>query len=184
MLSLGRIVLVIPITVLIYRDPAENFGWIFGLILLALATDWLDGRIARWTGTVSEWGKVLDPMADKLAAASVTLALVARGDLPVWFVVLVVARDALIAIGGVAQTRRIGYVMPSLWSGKVAVNLLALTVLAALLGADPEIMQVLLWSTSAVLVYSYGRYLQRFFRIMRLVPPETLPGENAPAEKP
>ncbi len=150
-------------------------GPMFGLLLFAIATDFFDGRLARWSGTVSEWGKVLDPTADKLAAAAVTLALVLRPEahgppLPVWFVAAVIVRDTLIAVGGLVQTKRLGFVMMALWSGKVAVTFLAFTVLGALLQADPAVMTALVWATTAALVYSLGRYLQRFLRVMRLGP--------------
>ncbi len=172
-LTMTRMVLVGPIALLVYRGGP--FGWLMGLLLFAIATDWFDGQIARWSGTVSEWGKVLDPTADKLAAAAVTLALVLRPPelgppLPVWFVACVILRDAIIALGGLIQTRRLGYVMMSLWSGKVAVTALSITVLAALLRADPPVLMICVWTTTALLVYSLGRYLQRFVQVMRLGP--------------
>ena len=170
-LSLVRVVLVVPIAMMIYRGGP--FGSMMALIAVAILTDWLDGQVARWTGTGSEWGKILDPSADKLAAAAITLALVLRPasagpSLPVWFVVCVILRDAVIAIGGIIQTRRLGYVMMSLWSGKIAVTVLSLTVLAALLRADPEIMTVCIWATTALLAFSLARYLQRFAYVMKL----------------
>jgi len=110
--------------------------WLLGLVAIAVITDWLDGKIARWTGTVSEWGKVLDPLADKLGSALVGFVLALKGILPWWFVVLVVVRDVLIMIGGVLLMRRLGRVVPSIWMGKVAVTFLALTILAGLLKAD------------------------------------------------
>ena len=172
-LTMTRMVLIPPIGWLVYRGGP--FGWMIGLLLAAVATDWLDGQIARRTGSVSEWGKILDPTADKLAAAAVTLALVLRPPefgptLPVWFVVWVIVRDAVIAGGGLIQTRKLGYVMMSLWSGKVAVTALAVTVLAALLRADPPVLDVCVWTTTALLAYSLVRYLQRFIYVMRLGP--------------
>lgn len=181
-LTMTRMVLVWPIALLVYRGGP--FGWLMGLILFAIATDWFDGQIARWSGTVSEWGKVLDPTADKLAAAAVTLALVLRPPelgppLPVWFVVCVIVRDAVIALGGLIQTRRLGYVMMSLWSGKVAVTALAITVLAALLRADPPVLMACVWTTTALLAYSLTRYLRRFVLVMRLGPAVPLDEHDA-----
>ena len=75
-LSFSRILLVAPITWLIYKDGP--IGPMFGLIGLAIATDFFDGRVARWSHTVSEWGKVLDATADKITAACVTIALLIR----------------------------------------------------------------------------------------------------------
>ncbi len=170
-LSMARGVLVVPIAWLVYRGGPV--GPMFALIGLAIATDWFDGRVARMTGTVSEWGKVLDAVADKLAAAAVTVALLARPEppnLPLWFVALAVARDVVLAGGGLLQTRRLGHFTSSLWSGKVAVGALALTVVVALLGppvATPRMMEALVGATAAVMAVSVVKYTWRFARIMR-----------------
>ncbi|MDX1418939.1 MAG: CDP-alcohol phosphatidyltransferase family protein [Rubricoccaceae bacterium] len=167
-LSLARVVLVAPITVLVYRGGPV--GPMFGLIGLAIATDFFDGKLARWSDTVSEWGKVLDASADKLAAAAVTIALLVRPvepNLPLWFVALAVARDALLSAGGLMQTRRLGRFTTSLWSGKLAVTLLSLTVVAALLGAPGRLMQACVGATTAVMLVSVADYAVRFTRIMR-----------------
>jgi phosphatidylglycerophosphate synthase len=170
-LSMSRAVLVVPIAVLVYRGGPV--GPMFALIGLAIATDWFDGRVARMTGTVSEWGKVLDAVADKLAAAAVTVALLTRPEppnLPLWFVALAVTRDVLLAVGGLVQTRRLGRFTSSLWSGKVAVFALALTVVVALLGpplATPRVMDALVGATAAIMAYSVVKYGVRFVAIAR-----------------
>ncbi|MDX1548385.1 MAG: CDP-alcohol phosphatidyltransferase family protein [Rhodothermales bacterium] len=168
MLSLSRAALVPPITVLVYQGGPRT--WLFGLIGLAVLTDWFDGHLARWSHTVSEWGKVLDPLADKLAAAAVTAALVVRPiepTLPLWFVGLIVARDASIVLGGVVIARRTGEVLMSIWWGKVAVSALSVTVLATLLEADAPVLQACVWITTALMVYTYALYLLRFVRVWR-----------------
>ena len=156
-------------------------GPMFALIGIAIATDWFDGRVARLTDTVSEWGKVLDAVADKLAAAAVTVALLTRPEppnLPLWFVALAVGRDALLAVGGLVQTRRLGHFTSSLWSGKVAVGALALTVVVALLGeplASPRLMEALVGLTAAVMAYSVVKYAVRFAAIVRHGPAALAP---------
>lgn len=169
-LSLSRGVLVLPIAWLVYRGGP--IGPMFALIGLAIATDWFDGRVARWSDTVSEWGKVLDATADKLAAAAVTLALLLRPpeagpSLPLWFVALAITRDVLLALGGLVQTRRLGRFTSSLWSGKVAVTALAVTVVAALFKASPPVMEALIGLTAGVMAYSIVKYSIRFAAIMR-----------------
>lgn len=86
------------------RDPVPACAFIF----LAVISDFLDGLTARRTGSISDWGKILDPLADKvgIAALVVTLALVRA--LPVWFLAVVVLRDLLIAVGGLLLTKRLG----------------------------------------------------------------------------
>ncbi len=163
MLSLLRLVLVFPIAYLVYTKSSPYLT--LALAFVAILTDWLDGKIARWTGTVSEWGKVLDPLADKVAAGVIGLALVMNGALPVWFFVLVVARDVLIMIGGFLLLRRLKRVVPSIWIGKVAVFFLALTMLAAMMQADPDVMQVLIRTTAFLLVFSFLVYIRRFVQL-------------------
>lgn len=164
-LSLARAVLVLPIAYLIITDG--SLAWIFGLIFVAVLTDWIDGSVARWSHTVSVWGKVLDPCADKFAAAVVVFALVIRGSLPLWFLIFIVARDVLIILGGIRVGKRIGHVVMSMWAGKIAITALAITVLAAVLQADPSVLQFCIWSTTILLIYAYFQYLINFIRLMR-----------------
>lgn len=56
------------------------------IMVVALLTDWFDGQAARWTNDVSEMGKILDPLADKLCLASVAIYFFWIGQLPLWFV--------------------------------------------------------------------------------------------------
>lgn len=168
-LSLSRVVLAAPATYLILNGAHLFEGtagiWLFVLIALMILTDWFDGRLARWSHTVSNWGKALDPLADKVAATAVMVALVVRGSLPVWFLAFVLIRDVVIVIGAVLIRRRTGLVVMSLWWGKVAVNALAVTILAALLAADPPVLQFCIWVTVALMLYAFVLYL---FRTLRL----------------
>lgn len=181
MLSLLRAVLVAPITWLVWHGGPV--GPLAALIAFAVATDFLDGRVARWSRTVSEWGKALDAMADKLAAACVCLALLFRPEtsgprLALWFVALVVVRDAMLAVGGLLQTRKLGRFTTSLWSGKVAVTLLAGTVCAVLLNSAPRVIEAAVWATAAVMVVSMVEYVHRFRIIWRLGPALTLDSDG------
>ncbi len=85
------------------------FLWVFcaegsrlaGTIIYAIAasSDFLDGMIARATNTVSWFGKVLDPIVDRMLLFSGVLGLLIRRELPVWVALLVVGRDIYLAIG-------------------------------------------------------------------------------------
>jgi cardiolipin synthase len=117
-ISLARVAL-IPVFVLLIVDHDTTTA---GLVLFGavVATDWVDGWIARRTGQVSRVGQVLDPVADRLAIAAGLLALVARGAFPVWAAALILARDlAVLLVGAVALARR-GVRLEVRWIGKVA----------------------------------------------------------------
>lgn len=171
-LSLFRLVLIVPIAILLWQDgPVE---WLLGLVALVIISDWFDGRIARWTKTVSEWGKVIDPVADKFAAVMTVAALTFRPadpHLPLWFFGLVVGRDVAILLGGVVVARRSGQVVMSAWAGKAAALWLALTVLSLILKADPPVVNVCLWMTTGLLFLSLVVYMIRYAGVMRRTPP-------------
>ncbi|WP_103020576.1 CDP-alcohol phosphatidyltransferase family protein [Salinibacter altiplanensis] len=167
-LSLSRLGLVVPITVLLWRDGP--LGWLLGLVLLVILTDWFDGRIARWTRTVSEWGKVIDPVADKFAAVMTVTALTfrpAEPHLPLWFFGLVVGRDVAILLGGMAIARRSGQIVMSAWAGKAASLWLALTILSVILKADPPVLRVCLWMATGLFVFSFLLYVVRYLQATR-----------------
>lgn len=97
-ISSARIAL-IPVFVVLIVDRDTTFS---GLIMfgVVVASDWIDGAIARATGQVSELGKVLDPVADRLSIAAGLIALVVRGAFPLWAALLILVRDALVLVAG------------------------------------------------------------------------------------
>jgi CDP-diacylglycerol--glycerol-3-phosphate 3-phosphatidyltransferase len=184
-LSLTRLILVVPITVLIWRDGPV--GWLFGMVVVAILTDWFDGRVARWTHTVSDWGKVIDPISDKFAAIMTVSALTFRAaepTLPLWFFGLVVGRDVLILSGSALIARRSGRIAMSAWAGKAATTWLALTVLAAILRADPPVMNVCLWMATGLLVFSFVIYVIRYLNMIRRPPPPSQRDSEASSNTP
>ena len=117
-LSFARILLIPLFVLLILHRGTEAVGLI--VLLVVVGTDWVDGYIARHTGQVSNLGKVLDPVADRLAIASGLVAVVVRHAFPLWAALLVIVRDALvIAAGGlvlvIARVR-----IDVRWIGKLA----------------------------------------------------------------
>lgn len=126
-------------------------------VLVALfATDGLDGLLARRLDRVTELGKLLDPLADKLAVGAVLLSLVLRGEFPAWAFALVLLRDVLIAVGGAVMTRRTGVVPAALPVGKFA--LVALAAVTAVYVADLRVFEpaALLLCVAAVIVSGVG----------------------------
>ena len=71
----------------------------FFLFVLAASTDWLDGQIARRTGTVTAIGKAIDPLVDRLLIASAVIGLYIEGRLPLWIMLLLLLRDVYLLYG-------------------------------------------------------------------------------------
>ncbi len=86
-----------PILVLLLHE--HNYDLALYLFIAAGVTDGLDGYIAKQFNYVSNLGKVLDPMADKLLIGSTYVMLAILGDIPFWLVVLVMFRDLVIVVG-------------------------------------------------------------------------------------
>ncbi|MCL1918055.1 MAG: CDP-diacylglycerol--glycerol-3-phosphate 3-phosphatidyltransferase [Peptococcaceae bacterium] len=101
-----------------------------GLFVLAAATDWLDGYVARTRGLVTDLGKFLDPLADKLLVSAALIMLVQLGEISGWMVWVILAREfAVTGLRAVAAAA--GRVVAASWWGKVktAVQMVVITLL-------------------------------------------------------
>lgn len=97
LITVGRFVLV---PIIIYLMLTDQWQFAFWLFLIAGISDGVDGFIARQFGQQSTIGAYIDPIADKLLLVGVFVVLANSGDIALWLVVLIVARDVLI-VGGV-----------------------------------------------------------------------------------
>lgn len=97
-LTIVRILLVPVFVILMAIDGAwENMRYIsLGVFVLAAVTDWLDGIIARKKGLVTKFGKLMDPLADKILVAAGFIMLTGMDIIPAWVTVIVVGRDFLL----------------------------------------------------------------------------------------
>ncbi|HEX2025767.1 MAG TPA: CDP-alcohol phosphatidyltransferase family protein [Actinomycetota bacterium] len=104
-LSAIRILLIPAFVILLVRPGTRLAGFL--LLGLVVSTDWVDGALARRTGQVTELGKLLDPLADRLAMAAAIIALVAVGLLPLWAAAVILVRDLVVLAAAVwlAATR-------------------------------------------------------------------------------
>jgi cardiolipin synthase len=146
-LSLLRL---LGVPVFLWLLAAGLDGWALVLVMVSGATDWLDGMLARRWHQVTRLGELLDPVADRLYILATLYGLTARGILPLWLVVVVLARDVLLA-AGLPVVRRAGYTaLPVHYLGKAATfNLLyafPLLLLAEGDGALASAAQVVGWA--------------------------------------
>ena len=117
-LTVARI-LSVPIVVALYElDFPNNAYWATVVFALAMATDWLDGRLARRWDRTSALGSLLDPIADKVLVLSVLIVLVDDGVFPAWMVAAIVAREFLVSGLRLAALER-GVVMHARDLGKL-----------------------------------------------------------------
>jgi CDP-diacylglycerol--glycerol-3-phosphate 3-phosphatidyltransferase len=117
-LTVGR-ALSVPLVVLLFEwDFPNNEYWATALFMAAMATDWLDGRIARARGIVSPLGSLLDPIADKVLVISVLIVLIEKDVWPGWIVAAIAAREFLVSGLRLAALER-GVVMSARDLGKL-----------------------------------------------------------------
>jgi cardiolipin synthase (CMP-forming) len=84
----------VPVFVWLFvTDKEEAAVMVYGV---GAATDWVDGYVARRTGSVTELGKLLDPLADRAFIVALALALLLRGALPAWLGAVIIVRDVAV----------------------------------------------------------------------------------------
>ncbi|HBQ60446.1 MAG TPA: CDP-alcohol phosphatidyltransferase family protein, partial [Balneolaceae bacterium] len=94
-----RIFIAIPVVYLHYVNDFQITNTMAVLIFYGVISDYLDGYIARKTNTISEMGKMMDPVADKLCALILFIYTVWIGWIPLWFLLFAMARDISITAG-------------------------------------------------------------------------------------
>jgi cardiolipin synthase len=141
------------------------------VFLVACLTDALDGLIARLTGTQTELGAFLDPVADKLLIVSSFITLAFLGPIPVWLVIIVVSRDIILTLGSLVIyfTGHSLVIKPSM-QGKLTtfLQLLVVTLTLVLMayGLTTQYLWAAYWATAAVTIVSGIQYVMRGMKIM------------------
>ncbi|MDO8549916.1 MAG: CDP-alcohol phosphatidyltransferase family protein [Ignavibacteria bacterium] len=169
LLSLVRLLSAVPLWFLF--DDLDNLNTrftILGFAFLGIATDYLDGYLARKYDQVSEVGKILDPIADKVLIGVVVIKLFILDEIPQYFFYMVIGRDLLIFIGGIILSARIGKVLPSNMIGKITVTVLSLLLILVIIQIDKSslIFQSVYFSTLILIIVSFITYLIRAFEFI------------------
>lgn len=172
-------ILIIPIFVLLFSSPTPERSVAAGLVFLVTAlTDLLDGYLARRRGQITNLGKLLDPVADKLLVASALILLVQFQRVEVWLAIVMIARE-LIVTGARAVAAKEGFVLPADSYGKIKVVCQVSGILCLIL---EEVIRIpffdlhtlgtlILYLALVVALISGGRYL---FEILKKISPQFL----------
>jgi len=164
-ITLFRVFLIPVFLVFLMVPDIPNGNWIaMGIFIVASLSDMLDGKIARKYKLVTDFGKFMDPLADKLLVCSALIALIELGKIPAWVVIVIIARE--FAISGfrlVAADQ--GVVIAAGWWGKIktTVQMVMVIVLIADIGGKPmHILElVLIYAALALTIISMLDYFIR-----------------------
>lgn len=167
LLSLVRLAM-IPLIVWLYCG-AKNYYAAIGVILLSGATDVIDGWIARHFNMVSDFGKILDPVADKLTQATLLLCLLSKYKL-MWALVVLfaVCEIGKLSLGAVVMKKH-DEVNSAKWYGKVnTVMIYAIMMILILFpNMNSAIADALITLCGAVMLISHLLYARFYYRILR-----------------
>jgi CDP-diacylglycerol--glycerol-3-phosphate 3-phosphatidyltransferase len=165
-LSLSRIVFAFFIIAAHELHGPNLLFWI--LVFTAIITDYLDGWVARVLNQVSELGKALDPVSDKLMALILFIYAVWLGRIPEWFLGIAIIRDLLISAFSLYIRSKRGKVAMSVTSGKVFVNVLAVYwVVVMAFPGEKKLGYILLIASCTLLLQSSYDYIIRLKDILK-----------------
>ncbi len=185
-LTIFRVILILPFVLLLLGGHHE-WGWfraIFGGILeyvdyIALAifiiaslTDLVDGKIARKYNMVTNFGKFMDPLADKLLVSAAMIALVDMGRIPAWIVIIIISREFIISGFRLIASDNHVVIAASYWGKfKTTFQMVMVCLMIANLGAKYEWMRILtdcvMWIALALTVISLIDYLVKNKDVMK-----------------
>lgn len=165
LLSFLRLLLVIPL-VLVILPPMPDRTLALVICAVAYLTDIADGYLARRLHQESTFGKMLDPIADKVVIGGFVLALFLKDLVPLWYLLLVVGRDLLILVGALWIRTRARLVVQSNLLGKATVISIGLALLASLFRLSINsgfYLGLMLISVALIVVslVSYGERLKK-----------------------
>ena len=165
-LSFARILIAWPIVYnLSLKTPTGNWQ-AFYWMLIGAATDFFDGYLARLLNQKSDIGRIIDPIADKIALAAIAFALAAYSDLPLWFLGVVIGRDLVILILGVQMAATQERIPESNWYGKVAVTGIGVVVIFYALDVSGW-KTAALYITVSLLALSMVSYLKVYTQFLK-----------------
>ncbi len=169
-LTVLRVIMVPFFVFFMLTDFAGDASKWIALVLFCLAslTDMLDGKIARARNLVTNFGKFMDPLADKLLVCSAMICLIPAGKLPAWVVIVIIAREFIIS-GFRLVAADSGIVIAASYWGKfktVSQMFMVIVLIADLGGVFDTVGTVLIWIALILTVVSLIDYIAKNVEVL------------------
>ncbi len=168
-LTLLRIVLV---PVFMYFLLAGNMTLAAAVFIVASITDFLDGYLARKLNLITNLGKFMDPLADKILVMAAFICLVEIGTVSSWAVVIILGREFIVSIFRAVAAAE-GIVIAASWWGKLKTNSQMLAIILLLFNDTPfevmngQLAQIILWIAVALTVVSGVDYIIKNKQVLK-----------------
>ncbi len=160
-LTLLRVLMVPLFMIFMLYDGIPYAKWISVLLfVLAFFTDWLDGYLARKNNQVTNFGKIMDPLADKLLVTAALVCLNVTGVVSPWVTIIILAREFIVSGVRISAASEGNVIAASIWGkAKTMWQFIALT-LALLLGKNLFI-DICIWLAAVLTIVSGVDYLKK-----------------------
>ncbi len=161
-LTMLRILLIPFFVVFMLISPGEAaYRWIaLGIFITASLTDLLDGKIARKYGLVTNFGKLMDPLADKMLVSAALICLTALGQLAAWIVIVIISRECIIS--GLRQIAADnGVVIAASYWGKYKTTFQMIMICLLIAGLDSLrlLTEIVTWAAVILTIVSLIDYM-------------------------
>jgi CDP-diacylglycerol--glycerol-3-phosphate 3-phosphatidyltransferase len=163
LLSFARLGLLPVFLLLLTAESSAARLWAFVLGFFGLISDVLDGFLARRLNQVTEFGKILDPLSDKIIVAGLTIFAVLEKNFPLWLGALILGRDILIVLMAVLWKNKLAFIPTSNLIGKLAALVVAVTLLAYVFDFHSA-ARILTPAALGMILFSSAVYGRRFLR--------------------
>ena len=181
-LTVFRMILIVPF-VLLLLGGFHQWGWftaVFGgimeyvdyialaIFIIASLTDLLDGKIARKYNLVTNFGKFMDPLADKLLVCSALIALIEMGRIPSWVVIVIISREFIISGFRTVASDNGVVIAASYWGKfKTTFQMVMVCLMIANIPALSLVTTIVMWIALVLTVVSLVDYLVKNKDVMK-----------------